>query len=178
MQLQDEQILLVDMEIGAAEGEAVGMALHDPRQAGRAAADHVEPRRAEMRDMARAEAADAEMRVVGEDRPPGRAARGPIVQALLPASARSGAAARTAGRASANGSPPRRSTPRSASDTAAASSPSGTRSSQAGRSGAITASSSSSPIAGEAGAADLVLDAAEAAAAGQHHVRASPTAAA
>ena len=46
MQLEDEQILLVDMEIGAAEREPVIMALHDPGQSGGAAADHVEPRRA------------------------------------------------------------------------------------------------------------------------------------
>jgi hypothetical protein len=76
VQLQDEQILLVDMEIGAAEGEMVGMALHNPGQAGGAAADHVEARRGQMGDVARIEAADAEMRIVGQDRPPGRGSAG------------------------------------------------------------------------------------------------------
>ena len=75
VQFEDEQVLLVDMEIGAPEREAIGVALHDPGQPGRAAADHVEPRRGQMRDMARAKAADAEMRIVGQDRPPGRGAR-------------------------------------------------------------------------------------------------------
>ena len=72
IEFQDEQILLIDVEVGAAEGEAIGMALHDAREARRAAADHVQPRRGQMRDMARAEPADAEVRIVGQDRAPGR----------------------------------------------------------------------------------------------------------
>ena len=74
IEFEDEQIVLVDMEIGASEGEAIGVALHDPRQAGGAAADHVQAGRGEMRDMAWTETAYAEMRIVGEDRSPGRAA--------------------------------------------------------------------------------------------------------
>ena len=75
VEIEDEQILLVDVEIGPPEREAIGVALHDPRQAGRATTDHVEPGRGEMRDMARAEPADPEMRIVGEDWAAGRGAR-------------------------------------------------------------------------------------------------------
>ena len=74
VKLKDEQVLLVDMEIGSAEGEAIGVALHDPRQARGAAADHVEPGSGQMGDVARIEAADAKMRIVGQDRPARRAA--------------------------------------------------------------------------------------------------------
>ena len=71
VELEHEQVELIDMEIGAPERKTIGVPLHDPRQPRRAAADHVEPGRAEVRDVARAEAADAEMGIVGEDRPSG-----------------------------------------------------------------------------------------------------------
>ena len=72
---QDEQVGLINVEIGAAKGEAVGMPLHDPGQPRRARADDVEPRRRHMDHVARAGAADAQMRIIGQDRSPGRTAR-------------------------------------------------------------------------------------------------------
>ena len=65
--LENEEIGLVDVEIGAAEGKAIGMALHDAGQAGRSAADDIEPRRRQMSDVAWTETANAQMRIIGEN---------------------------------------------------------------------------------------------------------------
>ena len=82
---QDEQVGLVDVEIGAAKGEAIRMPLHDAGQAGRAPTDDVQARRGQMHHVPWAEAANAQMRIIGQDRATSRAARrrdGPGVAAL------------------------------------------------------------------------------------------------
>ena len=66
MRFKHEEIGLVDVEIGPSEGEAVGMALHDTGQSGIARTDDVQPGRAQVNDMARAEPPDGEMGIVGE----------------------------------------------------------------------------------------------------------------
>ncbi|PAV67571.1 hypothetical protein WR25_17265 [Diploscapter pachys] len=71
VQVQDEQVFLIDVRVGAPERIMIGVTLHDAGHTRAAGADHVEPRRGQVRDVARRKAADAEMGIVGQDRATG-----------------------------------------------------------------------------------------------------------
>ena len=83
--LVDVEVLLVDREDRQAERDPLVVTDRDARQRRLARADHVQPGRHEMREVAQRRHALGAVRVVGEDRPPARGAPPgdrPVVRAL------------------------------------------------------------------------------------------------